>query len=788
MLGIGCKTESFLISRYKKFFSNWQANCLSKAPLHLVDHLYGANVWKIEKPQGAELSNYLRIHLDPSRVIHQYISEESSGKIKEIIIARHDLHRYDKQQNNNLIKNNLITFILFIHILVDEYVIKCFKKSKHLNSIKIIHDHDFNGITAIGLTISQNSFIAKQQLIELIEISNKLNSNIPNDIQDNIFKFSDFSILDQVFIDMYPLNEKIFYESPRVILLDKTVNDTIKEKLYDKFSKPKYLPKIFKYILKTKLNSEEYIELQNLIENNPSIVTIRDPDGIIAHQLAGQTAPDHIFYLFYKGLCKYNSLTENKDRSAFDFEQHYKFYFDKKSYSYAVEYRTVVKMEEIRNLYVSKLHHYSMHISDYEYKKDYLNLQDQLDVSLLEEQKIMKSLHLGVLQGNQLDLNKTLTQVINSNDIIKFKSILFHLRTLPLKDNGSFLEYILRNHKNISMEILEVFFVYYYNAYGKLLPDGPYNQDLDTNLLQMIKNYNIQVKEKEIKQLKFPKLQNFYVYENCTIKQYFSSEDGQYDILLIQKPICLLTIEEKEEMYIWFAHNFDILQENNGSNKSKYFHEELSVKFTDRVLELVTLFYDNKTRKLISFLTSSIKEGYHQSIGEFILIHAKLAGNNPNYSGLNLVNIALGQILLVESRLNNNKPTYVFFKSIPPGYAICMMPFHIDFFPKNYMPYYLLQHIIHMVKDTLTERGMKCKLKVNSKRTPKHLSFPLRFYKATIGDGVKNAMPVIFSVDNNTTKAYFELLKHNGINSNNLSNDLLPLHIKMKNEARSIGF
>lgn len=206
------------------------------------------------------------------------------------------------------------------------------------------------------------------------------------------------------------------------------------------------------------------------------------------------------------------------------------------------------------------------------------------------------------------------------------------------------------------------------------------------------------------------------------------------------------------------------------------------------MLELVFLFYDNKTKKLISFLTTSIQNTCHQSIGEFVLIHAKLAANNPKYSGLNLTNIALGQILLLESSVNKHKPTYVFFKSIPPGYAICMMPFNIDFFPKNYMPYYLLQHIIHIVKDSLTETGMQCKLRVNSERTPKHLSLPLRFYKSTIGDGIKNAMPVVFSVDNNTTKAYFELLKHNGINSNNLSNDLLPLHIKMKNETKQINF
>lgn len=549
MLGIGCKNKSFLIInryKYEKFFSNWQANCLSKAPLYLIDHLYGANVWKIEKPHGAELSNYLRIHFDPSRVIHQYICEGSSSKIKELIIARHDLHRYDKQQNNNLIKNNLITFIVFIHILVDEYVIKFFKKSKHLNSIKIIHDHQFNGFTAIGLTISQNPFIAKQQLIELVEISSKLNSNISSDIQDNIFKFADFSILDQAFIDMYPLNEKIFHKSPRVIPLNKTVKAIVKEKLYDKFSKPKYLPKIFKYIINPELTPEEFVGLQNLIENNPDIINTRDPDGIIAHELAAKISPDHIFYLFYKGLCKYN-LTQNSDRSTSDFEKDYKLCFDKKSYSYVFKYRTVAKMEEIRNLYVSKLHHYSMHISDYEYENDYLNLKDQLDILLPEEQNIMKSLHLGVLQGNQLNLDKTFTQVIDSNDIIKFKSILFHLKTLLLKDNGTFLEYILRNHKNISIEMLKLFFVYYYNSYGNPLPDGPYNQDLDTNLLQMIKNYNIQVKEKEIKQLKFPKLQNFYVYENCTIKQHFSSEYGQYDILLIQKPICLLTIEEKKK-------------------------------------------------------------------------------------------------------------------------------------------------------------------------------------------------------------------------------------------------
>lgn len=299
----------------------------------------------------------------------------------------------------------------------------------------------------------------------------------------------------------------------------------------------------------------------------------------------------------------------------------------------------------------------------------------------------------------------------------------------------------------------------------------------------MINDYNIKVKQDEQKQLNLPIIDGLPVYKNYTIKQHFICQEGENNIIFIQKPLCCLNNYEKNEIYQLFSHNFELLDAASVLNRKTYFDLEMSRTNDSSTLELVGLFYDNKKHQLISFLTVAIKQTEHPVIGDFTLIHARLGANDPNYAGSNLTNIALAQLLLAEAIMNypKDKSTYVFFKSIPPGYALCMMPFYLDFFPKNYIPYSLLERIIHRSDDHISfTKGIECRLKVNAIRTPENLSFPLRFYQSTIGKGVKNAMPIIFSVDRNNSKEYSNLLKKHHITLENLNRYWIPLYLKQK--------
>lgn len=747
----------------------WDPICLAKAPLYLVDPKYGANVWEISKPPGATLFRYVKIKFDPSRVIHQYTCNEPSSKIHKLIVARHDSIYYKEHALN------LVTFMLFSKALVDEYVVDQFKQSKHLQKIKVIDDTEFNGFNAIGTTLDSNKLIANQQLMELISIINHLNGNIPKSLQDNLLKFNDFSCSDDILKNMYQLQEQIFYERPRVVYPEKSIEAKIKEKIYDEFSIPEYLPPIFKYIIKPELTVDEYGKLRCLLEKDPTLALTKDPAGCMAHQLAARICSKDVLWLFYTALSKL-LLNDDRSKHVHDWYMHYKLYFDGNDYSYAKEYRIENKMDECRKAYLHKIHEYSTNISETEYKHAYPNLKNPKDQDCLQNEEYIRNLHFGILQGHVIDLQQELSQVIDNNNLIKFKSILFYLQCLPVKDNGTFLEYILRS-KKISKQMLEMFFSYYYHVHNQLLPEGPYNKNTDPELIKMIIDYNSQVEAKQLKALRFPKFKNVELDVRCGLMQYYI--DNHNNILLVQKPIYLLNDQEKQAMYCCFANNFRMLNQDSDPARREYFYNQLSVKNIDN-LELVSLFY-NSNNELMAFLTAVIHSSCHQFVGDFILIHAKIACNNPKYAGFNLINLALGQLLLLSERVTNiDSQIYVFFKSIPPGYAVSMMPFYIDFFPKNYIPYHLLQHIVQLAEDHLNQNGMSCKLKVARERINQDKDLAYKFYEYTIGKGIENAMPVIFSMNQKNSSAYLKVLKSYGITRDDIMIDIAPNYLKFK--------
>ena len=724
---------------------SWIATCIDRAPLASVDPLYASNYWYNNTTGRYE------IRFNPSRVVHQYRCADSSSYIYELIISRHDYPR----------QNNLITFIVYSNPLVDQYVIQAFKKSIYLNQCVVINNPDFNERIGVGQTVSQNNLDAQKQINELIAIINKLNPKLPCSIQENILDFINPQINDNQLSNKYPKQKKTIYEYPRTI--GKPVKTFCES---DNDILPTTLPDIFTYIL-----NEDYIKLKLLLEDQPKLANLRDPFGRYAHDVACHISSNEIFKLFFNARERLGYVNERESI----IQDHYTRYFNKQ-YSVVGLFRD----DEYTRL---------------QYKEGYLCRLSRMETKDLDSaasanQVITattsldmprdKKMMLTLKYQSEQDFSDRFTQAIKQDDVAIVKAMLYYLKQLPDKDNATFLEFIWRKHTTLSTEMYNIFLYYYQKTYNLPLPTGMLNNDIKQEICDMIKKYNLQIEDVRNKKLRSPILQHPIKYQSQSLIETFISSDHEFNILSIQKPIELLTKKEKEEMYQLFFYNFSIISDNSTINKQKYFNAAISSLNHQDSFDLVNLFYDQKTGKLVSFLTTRIISSYHQSVGEFILFHSKFAGNNPQYSSLNLTNLGMRNFL-AEAISQSNKPVYMFIKSIPPGYALCLLPFHIDFSPKKPIPQSLLEHIVSLADDDLTGEVIPCKLKVNSERKPTFANLPLTFYRDIVGDGEKNAMPIVIPGNQECIEQYFELLKYNGISLDTF-NDYIQKYNQMKQD------
>ncbi len=590
------------------------------------------------------------------------------------------------------------------------------------------------------------------QLKELISIINKLNPSLPSSMQESILSFKDPTVSDDVLKKRYTLKKVEIHTWPL------TTTKSPKKEFYDinsDTSLPKNLPDLFNYIL-----NEDYIKIKSLLEEHPELANLKDYNGLYshaAHELASYISSDEIFKLFFIARKKLKFISEKEEIIQHDYAR----YFNG-------EY-SVVKMRR------------SQEYKKSEYKENYLSRMTSDDpvtpvtlsdssidpIAMAESPEAMMQI---LKDLKDPDLSDRFTQAIRQDDVEMVKTMLYYMEQLPEKYNATFFEYFFRNYRSLSKEMFEVFLLYYGKTYEQPLPEGPYNPDLDRGVCGVLQRYNSSIKDLKNKKLYRPVLQSPTEYQSQTqsLIENFISPDRKFDILSIQKPIGLLTEKEKEEMYKLFFYNFSMIKDDSISNQQKYFNKAVSDLNSKGYFVLVNLFYDQKTKKLVSFLTTEIKSSYHETVGDFVFFHGKLAGNNPEYSSLNLTNLSARNFLA--EAISQPKPVYMFIKSIPPGYALCTLPFHIDFSPKKPIPSPLLQHIVGLADDALVGEVIPCKLKVNDRRQPKSLNFPLMYYRDMIGSGKENAMPIVFRGDQECIKQYFKLLQHNGISPEQFDN------------------
>ena len=720
----------------------WTAVCIDRAPLSSVNPLYASNYWYNVTTKRYEIS------FNPTRVAYQFRCTNPSSYIYEFIIARHDCPK----------ENNLITFIVYSNPLVDQHVIKEFKQSIYLNECVVIDNQNFNERIGVGKTISQNVPEAQNQINELIAIFNKLHLPLPCLIQKNIIDFINPTTKDNDLAKKFPQQKRVIVEYPR------TTGKPINTFCESDDVLPTILPDIFTYIL-----DDNYIKLKSLLQEHPQLANVRDPIGCYAHDVACHISSNQIFKLFFIARERLGYINEHESI----IQDHYARYFNNQYSVVSILRDSECQRSKHKEGYLYKLSQIKIH----KYK-DKDNFSTPTNNKPSFSQTIQKTIpdlsgekNLMLILKHQIDkdFSNMLATAIKRNELAIVKPILYYMKQLPEKDNATFLEFILKEYKTISLEMYNFFLLYYKKTYAVPLPTGVLNKDVSQEIQTMTKEYNCQIQILANKKLSTPILQYPSKYQSKALIETFVSSDNRFNILSIQKPIRLLTASEKQEMYELFFYNFSIINDNSTRNQQKYFATATSGLSNKDSFELVNLFYDQKTNKLVSFLTTRIISSYHQSVGDFVLFHSKFAGNNPAYSCLNLTNLGVRNFL-AEGMMQTNKPVYMFIKSIPPGYALSVFPFHVDFSPKKTIPAMLLEHIVSLAEDALTGEVIPCKLKVNAERKPTFANLSLTFYKDLIEDDEKNAMPVVISCNEECIKQYFVLLKNNGITLDNFNN------------------
>ena len=163
---------------------------------------------------------------------------------------------------------------------------------------------------------------------------------------------------------------------------------------------------------------------------------------------------------------------------------------------------------------------------------------------------------------------------------------------------------------------------------------------------------------------------------------------------------------------------------------------------------MISIFKNEETGKICSFSIIELIESHHHSIGDFILYHTKLAGNDPDYNSLNFAKIGLRNGLATGIYHYHEKPVYCFMKDIPPGFAInCLPTTYINFnLKKNICSRELLELAAHLAGEKIYEDTMLCKLKLKNSILPYSINKTMSYYQEIIRSGYNKAMPIFLSM------------------------------------------
>ncbi|GJM05125.1 MAG: hypothetical protein DHS20C09_11160 [marine bacterium B5-7] len=229
------------------------------------------------------------------------------------------------------------------------------------------------------------------------------------------------------------------------------------------------------------------------------------------------------------------------------------------------------------------------------------------------------------------------------------------------------------------------------------------------------------------------------------------------------KQLCDLTSRELEQIQALFFRNFECVTDNSEVAQKAYM--EAAFQQSSGKESYVQLFR-SQGDNIVSFMTFDLESARFEE-ESFFIFHARLAANNPAFTSLGLTEVAFSNMLALKTVLEDSK-ILCFFKAIPPGYALCMMPDDLNFYPKWFKSGDLVRKIGEVVGDDIADKGMSAKLRVKPDRVSAYQNQQLAYFRHFTEKTQHSAMPVVFEVQTSTVGDYLNMLKYNGIGEKQL--------------------
>lgn len=393
--------------------------------------------------------------------------------------------------------------------------------------------------------------------------------------------------------------------------------------------------------------------------------------------------------------------------------------------------------------------------------------------------------------------HENLAKAIRENNIPMAKCMLYYLKKLPIYRGLTALEYALQQSAKHGSALLSSLLNFYddYVPEGEYdlnitelvrtkfrsdpthtSPDSPYAYNISPEIADMLKKHNTKIERLEyIRANKQKLLSDEFIETKGVIKSKFLAADGT-EIISIIKPLSMITHEdspnnpfsERAQLKKIFLNCFKMCGNDIPESQEKYITDAfIKDDHTPNESEQYINLFKVK-EKLISFFTFEIKESIHPDYNEFTLFHAKLAGNEDIPAAKELANLAF-RVPLAMMELEPKMKLFNFFKAIPPGNGLRLIPKFVRFFPKYVLSSDFMMHIVSLVGEQLNDKTMPAKLEVITSRQNTKSTFVFDYFEHIVPAGTKAGMATCFKFDELTIKEYMDEFAYNDIHENNNS-------------------
>lgn len=343
--------------------------------------------------------------------------------------------------------------------------------------------------------------------------------------------------------------------------------------------------------------------------------------------------------------------------------------------------------------------------------------------------------------------NNRLIHAILNNQISIAKFLIYYLQNLPHYKGLNAVNLALHLTPQYGTEMLRMILM----AHDALVQSGPYDSNIPTAVAALLEQHNKRQEAKAKKKLLCAKWLSESIVGNHIVT-WFHSENLFFKSVI--KSVAEINSEEREMLFELFDSNFGMV--NPQDNKREYFEEQLA--YNRDKPGYINLFYLGN--RIIAFFEFEIIADKHHQIGEFILFHAKLGANDPQFSSHGWLAIGFRAMTAINA---HNKRIFVYAEAVPPGLGLCgMLPPQVEFNPKQALPEDFMQQVVRLTESELKGKKIYTKVKTQVRHIDSD-NIVLDYFKTMTGGSDEIAMAACYEVTPFAIIKYLEKIAPNGI-------------------------